>query len=139
MARRVLLVLGTCLALAGCNGGSGEPPPAVSATGSERVVHVADVRRVFRRHGLPLRDVSHPLDDRSILESPAGGPIFRVEVYSSVGDARSGANLVFLLYPPGYRVRGEVVTEREANVVVVHETGRRRVGMRARAALDALP
>jgi hypothetical protein len=129
-------------ALVGCSDDSTPVSPTSGSTATEeRARGAAHVRRVFARHGLPLRQ--QPVSPREIrglrlYRSGSAGPVFQVEVYPTVDRAIESQQLTLDLIPGGYRVRGSISRERQFNVVVVFETGRPLVKRRFRAALAEL-
>jgi hypothetical protein len=132
----VTLVVTTAWVSAGCDGDVAtrvEEP-----TQSEQTFSAAEVQRAFRRHGLPLEEPSR--SGPMIFQSEGAGPVFQVDVYFYVTSAKAagGPGVIVTVAPAGYRVRGRVVKERRANVVVTYETGRTDVRRRVRAALAEL-
>jgi hypothetical protein len=127
------------LAAAGCADGSEPTPSNPEAARTGPVFTAEQVRRAFGRNGLPLTEpLPRPGGEQArLFRSNGAGPIFEVELYPTAEDAPSGP-LVFVLRPAGYRIRGEVLTERKGNVVVTYEQGRSKVRARLREALAAL-
>lgn len=108
---------------------------------SARVFTASEVRREFRRSGLPLTGHTVPLHRREpsrVFRSRQGGPIFRVDLYRTVEDAATNEGVILYLYPHGYSVRGRVEQTRKGNVVVLYEDGRPVVAGRVNAALQGL-
>jgi hypothetical protein len=105
---------------------------------SDPVFTAAQVRREFRRHGLPLTELTSDRPDARVFNSERAGPVFRVDVYSNVSAAAAGESLVLILRPANYRLRGQVMNRRKANVVVMFEQGRPSVLRRLDAALADL-
>ena len=56
-----------------------------------------------------------------IFVSPKAGPVFNVDIYRTAGAAAAAEDLIFVLRPANYRIRGQLMTHRKANVVVVLE------------------
>ena len=110
---------------------------AEPAGAAARVYGVAEVRREFRSAGLPLIELEGAFAPR-VLESRRAGPVFHVDVYPTVADAAANDGTIFYLKPASYRERGEVMTGRRGNVVVVFEEGRARVSRGVRSALVSL-
>lgn len=105
---------------------------------SDRRFTAMEVRRAFRRQGLPLREFAYGDPDPRIFTSVRGGPIFAVYVFGTVEDAFGSQGLFFSLWPANYHKHGAITNRRKANVVVVFEEGRVSVRRRMRAALDSL-
>jgi hypothetical protein len=123
---------------AGCQGeDNGHGTPETSST-SARVYSAAEVRRQFRRHDLPLTELTYDGPGPRVFHSGRAGPVFQVDVYRTVATAAASEGLVFYLKPANYRVRGEVMTKRKGNVVVIFERGRPSVRRRLDAALESL-
>jgi len=126
------------LTAAGCRG---ETTPSKSPEASpdrSRVFSVAEVRRAFRREGLRLRELPSGGTEPRVFVSPKAGPVFNVDLYRTVGAASAAEDLIFVLRPANYRIRGQLRTRRKANVVVVFEQGRPEVLKRLVAALAGL-
>jgi len=105
---------------------------------SDRVFTAAQVRREFRRHGLPLTEVTYDRPGPRVFNSEQAGPIFQVDVYGTVSAAAAAESLIFILRPANYQIRGQVMNRRKANVVVMFEQGRPSVRRRLDAALADL-
>jgi hypothetical protein len=125
-----------CLAASAC-GGEVPTHAQAGAPGVSHVVGVGQVRREFRRNGLPLTKLLQFSGTR-IFDSDAAGPVFRVDVYPSLAVAAAADGFISYFKPAGYRVRGDVTTGRRWNVVVTFEEGRARVRGRVDAALESL-
>jgi hypothetical protein len=121
---------------------SGGPTPVLVATqtipASAQVFPVGEVRREFRRQGLRLRELPNGGTEPRVFVSPHAGPVFNVDIYGTVGAAAAAEDLIFVLRPANYQIRGQLMTRRKANVVVVLEQGRLVVRKRVNAALTGL-
>jgi len=113
-------------------GGEAEASPKPT-----RVFAVTQVRRQFRRQGLPLTEFTSASSPR-VFESVRAGPVFQVDVYPTVEAAAENDGTVFYMKPASYRVRGDVTTGRKGNVVVIFEEGRASLRERVRTALESL-
>jgi Mg-chelatase subunit ChlD len=140
--RAAVAVIVGALVVAGCSDDSTPATPTSESTASEeQAIGAAHVRRIFARHGLPLREASvRSTEVRGVrlYRSEPAGPVFQVEVYPTVDRAIESVNLTLILLPADYAVRGSVSKEREASVVVVFESGRPGIRERFRAAIADL-
>lgn len=119
------------------------PREAITVTAASAVqplpYSVAEVKRAFRQHGLPLSEQWAETGVRRSFVSPRAGQVFQVDVYSTTHQASSSMNSLVVITSNGYEIRGEVLAQMKQNVRVVYENGRTLVRRRFGAALAELP